>query len=325
MFDSASVMGRFSHLIIRFCQQYALTIPPVCDTYQDQDRIPLPIFELMLAQIKQQYDPAGLGILIGQSAKIDDTGVVGYLSLSCETFWEVMLRLVRYHRIAYDVNDMQVNFSNDSLEISWGSDGTLPSRLVEESLLAMFVTVIRQLIGVADLAPVSVGLLYGKPTDSSAYEQFFGCPVQFASEQTRLQLPISILSTPIICTDPMLTLRAEQQAEAMLSALPDDDRIIAELRRVLVECLHNGESTLEQVAQRMHLSSQTLDSRLAEHHQSFDRILDITRRKLAEQYLRDVSLPMADVAFLLGYEQTEAFEQDFEHWTGKKPQHSAVS
>ncbi len=323
MFDSASVMGRFSHLIIRFCQQHALTVPPACYTYQDQERIPLPMFELMLAQIKQQYDPIGLGICLGGSAQIDDIGVIGYLSLSCETFWEVVLRLVRYHRIAYDVNDMQVNFSNDSIEISWGSDRTLPSRLIEESLLSMFLTVIRQLIGTPDLNALSVSLLYGKPSDSSRYEQFFGCPVQFSSEQTLLQLPISVLSAPVVCTNPMLSLRSEQQAEAMLSALPEDDRLIAELRRVLVECLHNGESTLEQVALRMHLSSHTLETRLAEHEQNFAQILDVTRRKLAEQYLRDASLPMADVAFLLGYEVAEEFEQDFQKWTGHKPTHIA--
>lgn len=323
MFDSASVMGRFSHLMIRFCQQHQLDVPPSCYTYQDQERIPLPMFELMLAQIKQQYDPVGLGILLGGSAQLDDIGVIGYLSLSCETFWEVVLRLVRYHRIAYDVNDMQVNFSNDSIEISWGSDRTLPSRLVEESLLSMFLTVIRQLIGTPDLNALSVSLLYGKPSDSSRYEQFFGCPVQFSSEQTRLQLPISVLSAPVVCTNPMLSLRSEQQAEAMLSALPEDDRLIAELRRVLVECLHNGESTLEQVALRMHLSSHTLETRLAEHEQNFAQILSVTRRKLAEQYLRDASLPLADVAFLLGYEVAEEFEQDYQKWTGHKPTHMA--
>ena len=117
----------------------------------------------------------------------------------------------------------------------------------------------------------------------------------------------------------MLSLRAEQQAEAMLSALPEDDRLIAELRRVLVECLHNGESTLEQVALRMHLSTQTLEARLAEKDQDFGQILNLTRRKLAEQYLRDASLPLSDVAFLLGYDQADSFEHDFEQWTGQKP------
>lgn len=324
MFDSASVMGRFSHLMIRFCQQHQLIVPPACATYQDQERIPLPMFELMMAQIQQQYDPVGLGILLGASAQIDDVGVIGYLSLSCETFWEVVLRLVRYHRIAYDVNDMQVNFSNDSIEISWGSDRVLPSRLVEESLLALFLTVIRQLIGDSSLRALSVGLLYGKPSDSSVYEQFFGCPIHFASEQTRLQLPISVLSAPVICTNPRLTLRAEQQADAMLSALPDDDRLIAELRQVLLECLHNGESTLEQVALRMNLSSQTLETRLAERHQQFSQILAVTRCKLAEQYLRDASLPLADVAFLLAYDSAADFERDFEVWTGHKPHHTSA-
>ena len=324
MFDSASVMGRFSHLMIRFCQQYKLTVPPACATYQDQERIPLPIFELMLGQIQQQYDPVGLGILLGESAQMEDVGVIGYLSLSCETFWEVVLRLVRYHRVAYDVNDMQINFSNDSIEISWSSDRTLPSRLVEESLLALFLTVIRQLIGDPELKALSVGLLYGKPSDTSRYERFFGCPIHFASEQTRLQLPISVLSAPVICTNPRLTLRAEQQAEAMLSALPEDDRLIAELRRVLVECLHNGESTIEQVAQHMNLSSQTLETRLVEKNQTFEQILSVTRQKLAEQYLQDVHLPLGDVAFLLAYDSAADFERDFEAWTGQKPSHAAT-
>lgn len=324
MFDSASVMGRFSQLIIRFCEQHQLDVPPICYSYQDQERIPLPMFELMLSQINQQYDPMGLGILLGQSAQIDDIGVIGYLGLSCDTFWEVVLRLVRYHRIAYDVNDMLVNFSNDSLEISWGVDGELPSRLVEESLLAMFLTVIRQLIGTHDLKALSVGLLYGKPSDSSVYEQFFGCPVSFSSEQTRLTLPISVLSAPIQRIHPTLNLRAEQQAEAMLSDLPEDHRLILELRRVLVECLYNGESGIEQVAQRMNLSSLSLQARLAEHRQTFEHILAVTRRKLAEQYLRDSSLPMADVAFLLGYDRAEEFEQEFQEWTGQKPVHTVA-
>ncbi|MEC7119547.1 MAG: AraC family transcriptional regulator ligand-binding domain-containing protein [Pseudomonadota bacterium] len=314
MFDAASVMGRLSHLVAKFCAEHQLDPPPTCQQYWGQERIPLAVFEDMLDEVYQQRPVIGLGIQIGQMAQIDDVGVIGYLGLSCQNAWEMLLRFMRYHRVAYDVNDMQTNFTDDAIEMTWGTEHHMPSRLLDETLLSLFLAVIRQLIGMPHLKAVGVGLLYPDPLDSSRYEDFFGCPVQFNSDFTRLQLPISVLSAPIIRSDPTLTLRVEQQVEAMLAALPQQDHLEAELRQRLVECIHNGETSLSQVAQRMHLSTHTLQRRLAERQQSFDELLLRTRRKLAEQYLNDSTLGLADIAFLLGYVDLAALQHDLGTW-----------
>ena len=44
------------------------------------------------------------------------------------------------------------------------------------------------------------------------------------------------------------------------------------------------------------------------------------RRQLAETYLRDVRLSIADVAQLLGYSEHSAFTRGFRQWTGASPQ-----
>ena len=55
------------------------------------------------------------------------------------------------------------------------------------------------------------------------------------------------------------------------------------------------------VARDLGTSPRTLQRQLAASGQSFNVLLDATRRRAAEQYLSDARLSIAEVAYLLGY------------------------
>jgi AraC-like DNA-binding protein len=320
MFGSASMSGSLASLLLRYCHRYGLTTPSQAHRYSPQDRIPMVEFLEMLAFIQAQRPDVQLGLELGAHAQISDTGVLGYLSLSCDTMWEMMLRFMRYHRLAYDANDMEINFLDDALEISWGTERFEPTLLQDETLLALFVTILRQLTAIDHVRLLSLDVLHQVSVEVAAqYQAFFDCPIRFGADKTRLYLPLHALNASFNHADPQLILRLEQQAEALMNALPPVDTFDDELRQVLIRCLHNGEPGLEQVAEAMNLSVRSLQRRLAEQQQTFQNVLARTRLALARQYLQDPNLSLSDIAFLLGYSEQSAFQRAFKQWTGQTP------
>ncbi len=86
-----------------------------------------------------------------------------------------------------------------------------------------------------------------------------------------------------------------------------------------MEALRKGETGLEHVAARLHVSSRTLQRRLSEHGTSYQELLDDVRVRLARAYLKDARLGVAEVAYLLGYSELRAFDRAFRRWTGLSP------
>ncbi|MEO1470539.1 MAG: helix-turn-helix transcriptional regulator, partial [Pseudomonadota bacterium] len=63
----------------------------------------------------------------------------------------------------------------------------------------------------------------------------------------------------------------------------------------------------------------TLARRLADEGASYQAIVDGVRRRLAESYLDDTALSLAEIAFLLGYADQSSFTTAFKRWTGATP------
>jgi AraC-like DNA-binding protein len=69
----------------------------------------------------------------------------------------------------------------------------------------------------------------------------------------------------------------------------------------------------------MCLSERTLQRRLQEEATSFNELVDDTRRELADQYLRDSQLTLAQVAYLLGFADQSTFFRACKRWFGTSP------
>lgn len=313
---SSSLVG----ILTRYCTQHGLVQPSFNQPLHSQSRLSVQQLQQLLQAIQiQQPDVPALGLHIGSCAQIEDAGVIGYLSLSCHTVWEILLRFMRYNRLVYDANAVDIDFLDQQICIAWGTENFLPTMLQEDLLLSTLITVIRRILNQPMLSPISVSLLHPVDTPTAPYEAFYGCPVQMGSKQTRLVLPLNLLEMSFQHTDPAQAERLEQQAQALLNALPALNRFDSDLRETLIQCMHNGEPNLEQVAQTMHLSVRSLQSRLAERNANFQSILAKTRQNLACQYLQDFNLSLKDIGFLLGYSESSTFQRAFKQWTGQSP------
>jgi AraC-like DNA-binding protein len=58
---------------------------------------------------------------------------------------------------------------------------------------------------------------------------------------------------------------------------------------------------------------------LADENTTYDEVVDQLRRSLALQYVKEPSLSLSQIAWLLGYEGSSSFNHAFVRWTGQSP------
>lgn len=64
----------------------------------------------------------------------------------------------------------------------------------------------------------------------------------------------------------------------------------------------------------------TLQRQLKAEGTSFQAVLAYTRESLARHYLRAGDVRTSEIAYLLGYEDTNSFYRAFKTWTGSTPE-----
>lgn len=67
------------------------------------------------------------------------------------------------------------------------------------------------------------------------------------------------------------------------------------------------------------MSTRTLQRRLRERGIVFASLVDEVRRRLSARYLADSALTLGEIAWLLGYSESSAFNRAYRRWTGRSP------
>ncbi len=273
--------------------------------------------QLMERAATRLGDPL-LGLHLGQTITPAHLGVMGYVLQACGSLGAAVQRFERYQRLMYDVSPMRQRIESDALCLVWGVERGRPGALVDEAALATLMQFVRRLTG-RPLAALAIDFVNRPPADLKPYRDFFACPVRYGQAETVVRFPLAALALPLVQPDPALVAVLERQADALLDQYQGLDVFEQSVRRSILRLSPLGEPGLAAVAAELHLSTRTLRRRLEQRGLAFRLVLDDTRRRLAEDYLRDPGLQLAEVAQLLGYSEQSAFTRAFRRWTGSTP------
>ena len=78
-------------------------------------------------------------------------------------------------------------------------------------------------------------------------------------------------------------------------------------------------NSIEYVAKQLAMSKRTLQRKLSEENYSYQWVLKKVRQELADYYLQQTQLPIIEVSFLLGFQETNSFIRAYSSWTGTTP------
>ncbi|MEC7119549.1 MAG: AraC family transcriptional regulator ligand-binding domain-containing protein [Pseudomonadota bacterium] len=308
-------------VVIDYCQHQCLPLPKHTALYQRQERLYLQEWRDLLAELAQHDPQPALGLAIASYARPKHVGVLAYLSLACSTLGEALQQFQRYYRLAYDGSVPTLAASDTrTLTVSWAFEAGRPGQLVDEFAIGLFYQLIKHMVSPQAVPLQHVSFINPTPRYRAPYERFFGCPVSFEDSLTRVSFDMSLLALPLAQPDQALQRILDAQAQALLAALPSKDIFDQEFQQAVVQAIQYGEVKLAEIAERLNLSVRALQRRLSNRGTHYQTELDRIRLTLANQYLQDPCLGLADIALLLGYSEQSAFQRAYRQWTGLTPQ-----
>jgi len=258
-------------------------------------------------------DPA-IGLAQHRVAKPAAFDVVGYTMMSCANLLDGFERLVRYLLILSDALTMILNEERGAYRVTFelfGGERPVPRQRIE-FILVTVLTFCRWLAG-REVQLLAVEFAYPEPGDRAPYREAFGCPLIFDATSNSLLFSLAELKQPLPTSNPVLAELHERFAGDFLRNF-DRAQTSHRVREVIVRLLPDGEPRRDEAASELGMSERTLQRRLEGEATSFIKLLDDTRRELAEQYLGRLHLSLAQAAYLLGFADQSSFFRACKRW-----------
>ncbi len=142
--------------------------------------------------------------------------------------------------------------------------------------------------------------------------------IELGAEDTGIALASADASNALPSFDPMLVAAAEQIASAALASAPRPGALAAAVG-ARIEAMLPGDVGADAIASAMKMSGRTLQRRLEDEGVRFSVVLDDVRERLAKKLLGDGTVPLAEIAYRLGFSDLATFSRAFKRWTGIPP------
>jgi len=260
-----------------------------------------------------------LGLQAGRRYHLTTYGAWGYAILSSATVRQAAELGLRYHGLTYAFTCISLSVEQTVASLKF-DDSALPPTLhdfIVQRDMAGALVVVRQLLG-STLRLLDVELRQAAPADTSPFVAAFGQVPRFGAPTNRLGFAADLLDNPLPRANPQLVSACEQQCQALLARHQWHLGLAGRVRQLLLQS--PGQITdMEQVADRLHLSSRTLRRRLLEEGSSFRALQDEVRQTLAEELLAAGGLSLEEIAERLGYGELSNFIHAFKRWKGITP------
>ncbi len=267
-------------------------------------------------------DPQGLSLplRIGAAMRSDEYGAFGLAWKSAPSLRGSYTRSERYGHVLGSAESYALQKTNDGwfFNLDKAGDGRLGMLLSNEASMSA-VDVISKEVSTADFMPLAILFKHAPRGDVSVYEDHFRCPVHFESGRDALLVSEESIDAPNKLGDETIASFFDRHLEEELASITNDDGLEQNVRRAVANVLSEGVPTLSFIASEMGIGSRTLQRRLSDNGHSFQSVVDMARKDLAQRLLRETEYSLAEVAFLTGFAEQSGFTRAFKRWAGQTP------
>ncbi|MDB4973115.1 MAG: putative transcription factor, AraC family [Myxococcaceae bacterium] len=341
-----SVLSSWTRVIMEALEALDIDPMPVlldggfsADAFRDPNaRLPaLATARLWRKAATRAGDPA-FGLFASRFVRPTTFHALGYAVFASTTLRDAMTRLLRYSHLVSDAAELQLTTdrtsarlsfvraksatrvaAGESLTVPHDSDGSLhmvPSAEATDAVMSLIVRTCRVLTD-RSFVLLEVEQRRPEPALLSPWERFFRCPIHFGRPIDALTFDAASLDRHLPTANPELARHNDDLVRQYLADMREGT-VVDRLRRALSEHL-SGDVSPKKLAGLLGLSIRSLQRRLQEQGTSYAEVLRDTRRELAMSYLKQPQCSVAEVAFLLGFEDASAFARAFRSWTGVSP------
>ncbi|WOJ92013.1 AraC family transcriptional regulator [Congregibacter variabilis] len=262
-------------------------------------------------------DPA-LGLRLGKRLNLSAHAVLGQAFMTCRNLAEVIQLFERYYHLLAPDLVLEFHYGSDRLSISSpNTEAYLPLTFGLECIAAAMRNTLSGLLGDKQF-PLRFEFPYPKPEYLAVYQEILGNDLHFDCDRATWSFPSELLNTELPSSNPALRQLYEAECARLLADLSDSANI-PEQTLSLLRKLEGQYPKMPQVAAMLNMSPRTYRRRLMDEGLGFQELLDQVRAEHATRYLRERRLPIASIAYQLGFNDPSNFRRAYRRWTGNTP------
>jgi AraC-like DNA-binding protein len=258
------------------------------------------------------------GLLVGQKALASSLGLVGLLVQHSPIVLDALENLARHLHL-------QDGRGIPTLEVSRGV-ASLGYRIFEISMPGAFelvdaaiatrFNIMRQLCG-RRWRPIEVTLPRPKPQITKRFDRFFEAPVRFGEEQAAIWFSADWLPHPVPGASPLIRKLLEDRIGELEAQSAGSFAV--QLRRFVRMLILARRCSMEAAARLFAMEPRSFARRLDREAIEFRGLVNEIRYEVAQQLISETSLPIAQIAAILGYSEASAFTRAFRRWSATTP------
>ena len=285
---------------------------------EPQRRISLEDVNKLIIKARQLTQEAALAIYFGQKMQISMHGFIGFAALTAANAREALCIAERFVGMISSLVELRVEEGAEQSSLVVQINTQLQP-LRELAVLAV-------MFGFAHMGFVATGKVL-----TGHAELDFACPeyliplipllpatVSFEQPRNRIIFSSSYLDLPLVMANPVASQLALTQCEQELQRFGLDKPFVAQVKALMFD-EKTGFATLEQVAQRLHMSERTLKRQLAKYDLTYTDLVEEARQQKAFDLLADPTQNLEDISEYLGYSDLANFTRAFKRWTEQTP------
>lgn len=277
-----------------------------------------PEFFALYRAIGEMSSDPGIGLKLGSEPRLERYHPAAVAAVCSRSYRDALQRMARYKQLTCPEN-IRVNVIHDEAEVEFvylEAEELEPDVLVDMGLSWILSIARRGTDG--QIRPLRLELARAA-SHRGMLEDHFGCRVKFKAGRNALVFPDRDLDRPFVTHNEELLAAIGAQLETELEARNSGADVEEQVKRTLKRSLAGRRPALQDIARELGMSARTLQRRLGETAVTFQQLVEDTRRELARHYLRQSSVELNGVAFLLGYEDANSFFRAFQAWEGTTP------
>jgi AraC-like DNA-binding protein len=273
----------------------------------------------LLATAAEELECSDIGLRLSQRQSIDIMGPVAVIARNSKTVGDALdsiFKYMSYYCTAVAPALVPANPGNVFFTLDYAVPDTPRHRQKVELSLAVMNEVMRLLTHGRFVAE-SVLFRHEQAMPAAVYRKYFRTRVRFDEPRDALLFKSDILARPLNQADPSLRAVVADFVERAINTQPSD--LASQVSILIEKLLPTMRCNLSMVADKLGCHERTIQRRLAQQGTSFEDLLDEVRRRRAGIYLAERSIPMVQIAGMLGYAEQSSLTRACQRWFGHTP------
>jgi AraC-like DNA-binding protein len=269
--------------------------------------------------VRELHEDPAIGLKLPGLIPVDQHHPAIIAAYHARTFRDALQRFARYKILCcYEEMIFRETMGECSLEFNWVQSREVPPPLLLDVAFMASVEMGRRGAQKPSLHPLRLEL--GRSAEHrEIYEAAFGCPVKFKAKRDAIIFRSCDLDLPFVSYNAELLEMLTPQLDQQLAQRKNQQSCSDQVKWVLKRLLGGHRPEITEVAKELGMSGRTMQRRITDEGTSFRQLLNDARRELAQFYLKEPSLSVSEIAYLLSYEDPSSFFRAFHEWEGTTP------